>query len=992
MSTGNKGFSKGFTLVEMVITLLTLGVVFIAFTSVFILFQKGSTQTTEFAEAQQNARLGVDYITDQLRQAGSGTDYFRGQLPIPHAGPYQIAINADIDNGQTIDGLAPLRAINRAYSPYQVPVSGGALYVPATTYQSGAETVVITLDSSDDGVISGSDRGDDPEERGPNVNLFVLKAVVYGDNGAGRNEVRESNLAIVRGPNLNPAWNVPQPIFQYFCDHDNDAGTADRLWGDGNSNGSLEDGEVVALTSIPQNLLSTIRKIRVTLQGESVTYSTKYETQGGFLSVRMNSEVYVRNARRTSSMVRGTVYHDANRNGVRDPGETGLPKVTVGLAGQGRTTLSDNFGMFYLPLPAGTYSLQEIDPPGYVSTTANTVSITLAAGETRVANFGDASITPLGKIKGTTYVDVDRNGVLDESDLGIPGVLISIDNGAQAFTDTAGFYSFIIPHGTYTVVETDPTGYSSTTNNSMTVCIAPGSDTAVVDFGNYAGPTTGTLEGYVYLDENQDEVWNSGEEGLPNVTVRVSSGDSTTTNAQGYYNFALIPGSYSVIEIDPDGYTSTTPNVLAGIQIATDGLVVRNFGDMLEHTFDFVEINIARTDRALSVSAFDLKEDSKNDKDILLGTALSEEVGNMLVFLDKWQTSSTPISELFDPDPTYRRDGRHNINTISNYDFSGDGTTDILIGLDYSTGPNVEIWHTGTGGILSTSADASYLAEGTHIVLDSKTADFDRDGRIDFVVGLKDGLGIFTGGLEIFGRESDGSFSSRQLITTAGESGAIHLGEIWAVETGDIDNDGDDDIVVGSHTGDYTGCIDIYRNDGYASSTFSWCARYRTGAAVNDVKVVDMKEDDGDDADILAAVSTRASAGGTLLWLNTAGAFGLPDTTAFGFEPSETPNWPDDWCDTGGEALCLGILQVNRDLFPDVAVGTRSSIAYTGDVYILPAYGTLPPGGIGINTTNSGEVITMDVADFNKDSRPDIVVGTRDSATHGILVIYFGTD
>jgi 3D (Asp-Asp-Asp) domain-containing protein len=90
--------------------------------------------------------------------------------------------------------------------------------------------------------------------------------------------------------------------------------------------------------------------------------------------------------------------------------------------------------------------------------------------------------------------------------------------------------------------------------------------------------------------------------------------------------------------------------------------------------------------------------------------------------------------------------------------------------------------------------------------------------------------------------------------------------------------------------------------------------------------------------------------------------------------------------------LCLTTLYLNNDLFPDVAYGTRSSAAYTGDVYILPAYGTLPPAGTKINVTNSGEIITMDVADFNKDNRPDIVVGTRDSATHGILVVYFGTD
>jgi hypothetical protein len=83
---------------------------------------------------------------------------------------------------------------------------------------------------------------------------------------------------------------------------------------------------------------------------------------------------------------------------------------------------------------------------------------------------------------------------------------------------------------------------------------------------------------------------------------------------------------------------------------------------------------------------------------------------------------------------------------------------------------------------------------------------------------------------------------------------------------------------------------------------------------------------------------------------------------------------------------------VNNDVFPDVAYGTRSSSLFTGDIYILPGYGTLPPSGQKINQVVSGEVITMDVADFNRDNRPDIVVGTRTSATQGRLVAYFGKE
>ena len=88
-----------------------------------------------------------------------------------------------------------------------------------------------------------------------------------------------------------------------------------------------------------------------------------------------------------------------------------------------------------------------------------------------------------------------------------------------------------------------------------------------------------------------------------------------------------------------------------------------------------------------------------------------------------------------------------------------------------------------------------------------------------------------------------------------------------------------------------------------------------------------------------------------LLWLNTAGVFGLPDTTGYAFQPQETPNWPDDYVVAEGEALSLALLHVNNDLFPDIAYGTRSSVLYTGDIYILPATARCHVQGQKINQT-----------------------------------------
>ncbi len=978
--------TPGFTLVEMVFSVLILGIIFIALTAVFILFQRSSSATTSYAEAQQNARIAVDFISDILRQAGSQTDYFRGQPAIAHAGPYQIVINADIDNGQTIDGLSPLIAVNPTYSPNTIPAAGTVLYTPLV-YESNAETVVLTIDSSDDGVVDSSDRGDDPEESGVNVNLFMLRRVIYGYDGAGQNEVRPSNLALVRGPNLATAMTTPDPLFQYWYDNDDDPATADILWGDANGNGAIDAAEAGSVAPVSSANLPRIRKVRTTAIAESNRFDKRYEANDGFLAVSMNSEVFVRNATRTSSNVYGRVYHDANSNGQLDDGETGLNNVEITVLGTSRETFTDAFGNFYLSLPPSDYSIQETDPAGYISTTSNLVSVSLSAGQTQVLYFGDRASVPIGVIQGTVFDDLDQNGSQSVDEPGIPGVLISLDNGTEAFSNTNGYYSFIAQQGIYTVIETDPTGYSSTTPNSAPARIDNEGDTVTVNFGDCAGLISGTLQGYVFDDANNNGIFESGEDGLGSVTVRVSTGDSTVTNDQGYFRFNLSPGVYSLTETDPLGYTSTTPNTCLDIPITVDTTVTRIFGDKLEVSTNFVEIHISNTDRVLSVSIADLKEDSYGDNDIILGTALVPGIGNLLVFFNKWTKITTPLTKLFMPNPDYRRNAGKNINASNTGDLNGNNVPDVFTGLESVTTPNIQAWLTASGGLLGNSPFATYFSSGSSVIMDSKLVRLDGDSNLDLIVGLKSSLGTFSGGFQIFMGVGTGAFTSYQYVTTAGADDDISLGEIWAIESADFDGDGDQDIVIGSHTNTYLGYLDVYLNDG--SGTFAWHSRYSVPYAVNDIKAVDMMEDDAGDVDIVAAVSSGALTGQVMLWLNDSCLFGQADTTGYSFGHDETPHLPSDYVDAQGAALCLAILNFNNDGFPDIAFGTRATLLYQGNLYVLPSYGLLPNNGEKINAALMGEIITMAVTDLNKDNSIDIVLGTRNSATEGKLIAYF---
>src|SRR5207248_3022501 len=136
----------------------------------------------------------------------------------------------------------------------------------------------------------------------------------------------------------------------------------------------------------------------------------------------------------------GFAYVDANRNGAKDAGETGIASVMItGPSGTTATTAAD-----------GSYSFSSIDAgsdEGSVGTvasgkalfTASPLSVTIAAGATSANNnFGYVT----GGLSGFAYVDANRNGVKDAGEAGIANVTITGPSGTTATTAADGSYSF----------------------------------------------------------------------------------------------------------------------------------------------------------------------------------------------------------------------------------------------------------------------------------------------------------------------------------------------------------------------------------------------------------------------------------------------------------------------------------------------------------------------------------------------------------------------
>ena len=133
----------------------------------------------------------------------------------------------------------------------------------------------------------------------------------------------------------------------------------------------------------------------------------------------------------------------------------------------------------------------ETDLAGYVSTTPNSVSTTVNTGGSATVNFGDyrLSNSTLSSITGTVFNDANGNGIQDAGEAALSGVTIELRNNAGTViatttTNASGGYSFSnLSAGMYTVTETDPAGYVSTTLNNVAVNLSAGTN-ATVNFGD----------------------------------------------------------------------------------------------------------------------------------------------------------------------------------------------------------------------------------------------------------------------------------------------------------------------------------------------------------------------------------------------------------------------------------------------------------------------------------------------------------------------------
>lgn len=166
-------------------------------------------------------------------------------------------------------------------------------------------------------------------------------------------------------------------------------------------------------------------------------------------------------------------------------------KITQGAKSYNGTTNSEGL-IEFSGLAPGFWTIEEIDIPACVDVSYDPSSSMEVKCDQNIY-VTVINSTRLGSIHGVVFEDANRNKKQDQAEKGLANVAVElswIGLDEQTFnrmtrTDNEGKYGFddLYP-GSYTVTETDPNGFKSSTENILTIALDCGGEMPA-DFGDY---------------------------------------------------------------------------------------------------------------------------------------------------------------------------------------------------------------------------------------------------------------------------------------------------------------------------------------------------------------------------------------------------------------------------------------------------------------------------------------------------------------------------
>lgn len=980
--------SAGFTLVEMMVTLVVFALVVATVAAIVVNFGRSRDKTAFRSETTQTARAAMDLIARDLRSAGYGADQDAAtpQPAIAYVDSAEIILSQNQQPFPDTASAGP--QVPQAYQPAGNPRPAslnGTAWEPPQKYATGAELIRWTLDVNNDGSVDASDlsaaQGFDAA-RTENPDDYVLVREVYGDmtgGVAGNNGGAQERVALVRKPGAG----VPA-IFTVYMK----GSTTPWNWADG---------------PVPADQLDNIQRVEVRVTAAA----PRKDADGNFtqttLSTQVNSMRSVPDFGIATYAVSGYVFDDLNQNGAMDGSDPGLAGVTVRLGNYvGYTSAT---GYYSIRASNGTYTLRHSPPAGYgVFTNPDTFLVTVASAAVS-RSFADTARQG-GWVRMLAYEDEDGDQVHDADEPVLSGIRFTMMPGGEiAYTDLNGEARLFAQTGGFTCSATVPDSMAATTASSLSGTMTHGgSDGAAVGLQISAN---GFIRGQVFRDNNRNGVADGSEAGLSNVWVGATTDGGLTiqgyvyTDASGNYSITVPANDpprtqpYTIFIVPPAGFFPTNSTMIGGLYVqANNALEGQNFGMA---SYQIITLNASRV---LSLASRDLIEKDWNgnqttkarkDVDLVLG-ADAGGTDNVSVWFNNYAT--TP---LFNATASYSRLAPNSVLSMSLDTLDKNSPVlrpDLVTGTKISAAGNFFVWlnqgSSNNEGYFPTaySTGMNYRTNDGGDVQAVLTADVAGGAMPEIIVGTKSPT-VDRGTIEIW-QNSDATTPSFSRIETYPSIGGIpggKLGEVTSMALEDFDGDGRKDLVVGTKTSDYSGEVHFLQGLGKLTTPrFLWRSSVVISSGyVTALGVVDVDADGQKDV----VIGTRlTSAAGKLIWLRNKNS-----VVSWGFENRREVDAP-------GVVMSLSVADMGGGSVQDLIVGWRASeTGYGGgvnvyylDLYNLPSMGVDPSSGAILNMVPASTVANFNYGlNTTTPSSPylsDFAVGVKASATTGAVVIF----
>jgi hypothetical protein len=290
-----------------------------------------------------------------------------------------------------------------------------------------------------------------------------------------------------------------------------------------------------------------------------------------------------------ASFVNGMKYHDLNKNGVYDQGDTVLPNWKIMLTDTLGNVIdwdwTDSLGFYQLYIyQPGTYDIREArsGKHGWVQSAPVEEFYRIEIPDLHTTidgkDFGNYYSPNTNSIMGMKFADVNRNHLKDQEETGLPEFTIKLlrkgngnnyNNYKQTKTDSNGYYQFLsVEPDTYKVIEMprEP-WWQSYPESCYIVALTTNGFFDVLDFGNYE-ISPSSIGGMKFNDLDTSGTKDQSEPGLSGWTIMLngmtiygtSVSSSTETDQGGNYSFTgLWPGSYRVSEVLRANWQQTYP-------------------------------------------------------------------------------------------------------------------------------------------------------------------------------------------------------------------------------------------------------------------------------------------------------------------------------------------------------------------------------------------------------------------------------------------------